>query len=269
MYDCVNPTLGRTIKVHVTKRNVTRLLKLAIQYSKFDWVIYEKGGFARFSVIPDGEKFFVIFYHTILVCEANLDVVFVLDQSSSVGWKNNLKALKFIRNVIEFFSIGANKTQVGLITYSTSAKVRFDLDDYHSKWSILSAISSVNFIGGWTATALGLFQAGVLLNPVQNRGARPISDGIPRVIILLTDGKSNRYPIDEVAESLHNFGVQVYTVGIGNVFLPELKFIASDPDPYHIFLLNSFNDAEGFVDLLSVTTCDSKYTTIIVYFCYV
>ena len=42
--------------------------------------------------------------------------------------------------------------------------------------------------------------------------------------------------------------------------MPELRFIASDPDVQHVFLLNSFNDAANFVDLLSFTTCDSKYT---------
>ena len=54
----------------------------------------------------------------------------------------------------------------------------------------------------------------------------------------------------------HN--VQVYTVGIGDIYLPELRFIASDPDSEHVFLLNSFNDAQGFVDLLSFTTCDGE-----------
>ena len=167
-------------------------------------------------------------------------------------------ALNFLSKVVEFFKIGANKTQVGLITYSTHAYVRFDLDDYHSKSTILNKISSVYYTGGWTATALGLFQAGVILNPQEMRGARPVSKGIPRVVILLTDGRSNRVPIDQVAPSLHNFGIQVYTVGVGNIYLPELKFIASDPDPYHIFLLDSFSDAAGFVDFLSSTTCDSK-----------
>lgn len=53
--------IGRTIKIHVTKKNVTRLLKLAVQYADFDWVIYEKQGFARLSVIPDGEEVLVFF----------------------------------------------------------------------------------------------------------------------------------------------------------------------------------------------------------------
>jgi hypothetical protein len=232
---------GRSISIHVTNSNVTRLLKLAVSL-KFDWVIYDNNGYARLSVIPD-------------VCESNIDMVFVMDQSGSIGKNNHQLALQFLKKVVEFYTVGPNLTQIGLVTYSTNARVRFDLNDFHTKKDILDRISNIRYPGGWTATALGLFQAGVILNPTQKRGARPIEDGIPRVVVLLTDGRSNLLPIDEAATSLHDFGVQVYTVGIGNIFLPELKFIASDPDPYHVFLLDSFTDAEGFVDLLSIETC--------------
>ena len=48
-------------------------------------------------------------------------------------------------------------------------------------------------------------------------------------------------------------------MGIGRVKLPELLFIASDPDPLHVFLLDSFSDVAGFVDLLSFSTCDGVW----------
>ena len=47
-------------------------------------------------------------------------------------------------------------------------------------------------------------------------------------------------------------------MGIGNIYLDELRFIASDPDIDHVFVLNSFNDAPKFVDFLSFTACDSE-----------
>lgn len=189
------------------------------------------------------------------VCDINVDMVFVSDQSGSVGPTNNKKALQFISGVVDFFDIGEDSTQVGLVTYSTHAKVRFDLDDYNTKSQIQNAISKVGFPGGWTATALGLFQAGVFLNPTEKRGARPSSAGIPKIVVLITDGRSNRLPIDEVSQALHTAGIQVFTVGIGNIHLPELRLIASDPDGLHVFLLNSFTDASGFVDFLSFTAC--------------
>ena len=182
-------------------------------------------------------------------------MVFVSDQSGSVGVENNGIALQFISSVIDFFTIGENNTQIGLVTYSRFARVRFDLDDYHSKAQIQNVIGNIGFPGGSTLTALGLFQAGVILNPSQARGSRPLSEGVPKIVVLLTDGRSNTISIESVSQSLHAAGVQVFTVGIGSIFLPELKFIASDPDRFHVFLLDSFNDAGGFVDFLSFTTC--------------
>ena len=52
--------------------------------------------------------------------------------------------------------------------------------------------------------------------------------------------------------------MQVYVVGITDrVVVEELKVIASDPDDEHVFILDSFRDAAGFVNYLSVATCDS------------
>ena len=192
------------------------------------------------------------------MCDAVVDLVFIQDQSGSVGATGHSQALQFMVDVVNFFRIAPNETQIGLVTYSTEARVEFDLDDLQTKDEIQHEISSLTYPRGWTATALGLFQAGVILNPAEGRGSRPLSEGIPKIAVLITDGKSNQIPIDDVAVELQNSGVQVFTVGISNVDLDELLFIASDPDFLHVFLLDSFNDAEGFVDFLSFTTCDSE-----------
>lgn len=76
--------------------------------------------------------------------------------------------------------------------------------------------------------------------------------------MLHADGRSNNGNLDAAAPALRNSGVQVYTVGIANFDVTELRTIASDPDDEHVFLLSSYLDAAGFVDFLSVTTCDSK-----------
>ena len=47
------------------------------------------------------------------------------------------------------------------------------------------------------------------MEPANNRGARPSSEGIPKIAVLLTDGKSNQEPIDFAAPALRNAGVQV------------------------------------------------------------
>jgi len=47
-------------------------------------------------------------------------------------------------------------------------------------------------------------------------------------------------------------------VGIGFVSESQLRAIATDPDDDHVFILQSYLDAAGFVDILSATTCDGK-----------
>ena len=46
------------------------------------------------------------------VCDANVDMVFMLDQSGSVGRYNHDIALYFLRDVISFYNISPNATQV-------------------------------------------------------------------------------------------------------------------------------------------------------------
>lgn len=195
------------------------------------------------------------FFSHFSVCETNIDIVFMQDQSGSVGKKNNAISLKFISDVVDYFPVSPNETRVGLVTFATDTRIHFDLDDITSKELIKHRISRVPYTGGWTITKNALLAAGNILNPANGRGARPLSQGVPRVAVLITDGKSNRLPIDAVSEALRSFAI-VYTVGIANYDIRELMQIASDPDRLHVFLLDSFNDAQGFVDFLSFSTCE-------------
>ena len=182
----------------------------------------------------------------------------MLDQSGSVGRNNHGIAIQFISNIVSFFSIGLETTRVGFVAYSTNSHIEFDLDDHTTLLTLQNEIESINYRGGWTATALALNDTRRLLNPSNNFGARPNSEGIPKIGVLITDGRANIYPLTYAAPALKAAGVQVYTVGIGNIDLNELRFISSDPDNEHVFRLNSFNDAAGFVDFLSITACESK-----------
>ncbi len=78
------------------------------------------------------------------------------------------------------------------------------------------------------------------------------------MLVSASDGKSNTYSIANPAKNLKNSGVQVYTIGVDNPDLDELRFISSDPDDEHVFLLSNYRDAIAFVDFLSVTTCESE-----------
>ena len=194
-------------------------------------------------------------------CENNVDMVFILDQSTSVGEADHDLAIQFIVNVIQLFSIGLDATRVGFVAYSTSSDIVFDLKHHTSADSLIRAINQIQYSGGITATHLGLNHASILLDPSNNRGARPTSEGKPKIAILITDGETTKPDLlPNAVYSIKNLGVQVYTIGISNPDVGELRLISSDPDDKHVFLLKTYEQASGFVHFLSVQTCYSKYT---------
>ena len=95
------------------------------------------------------------------------------------------------------------------MTYSTDAAIEFDLNDFETVEDVKSALDEVIYTEGWTATDLALRLTRSILDPEDNYGARPFVDGIPKVAVLLTDGRSNQLPIITSSNNLRNFGVQV------------------------------------------------------------
>ena len=193
------------------------------------------------------------------MCQTNLDLLFLLDKSGSVGSSNHQLGLQFMESVVGFYDISPDGTRVAVISFSTGAKVEFDFDDHSTLRQVQRAIRDIGYSGGYTHTALALELAMELFNDPSSSGARPASAGIPHVVVLITDGSSNTYSITQPAIDLRAAGVTVYSIGIGNYNLNELLFIASDPDSDHVFLLQSYTDAAFFTQLLRGTTCDSKY----------
>lgn len=119
-------------------------------------------------------------------CDRNVDCVFVLDQSGSVGRSNHDIAIQFIQNIVAFFNIGLNQTRVGFVAYQTRAYREFDLNDYTTLSSLTTRIGNVDYRGGGTRTGRALNEARTLLNPSNSYGARPDSDGIPKIVVLIT-----------------------------------------------------------------------------------
>lgn len=133
--------------------------------------------------------------------------------SPSLAMKHRLTKHLLHRNAKRVFRLYVWQTaiflQVGLVAYSTEASIEFDLDDFQSEEGVIAALRDVQYTKGWTATALALLLTRHMLDPNRGYGARPFSDGIPKVAVLLTDGRSNQLPITERANALRDFGVQV------------------------------------------------------------
>ena len=177
-------------------------------------------------------------------CSVNgIDIYFVLDESGSVGSFNYQLMKQFVYDTVNEFDIGPDDTQVGVISYSSSARVQFYLNNYHDKATLLAAINALPFYGGGTNTAAAidlLYTDGF----TSTNGARSQSQAIPRVAVVITASQSaNHTATARSAENAQNEGIILFSVGVGNnVNTNELEDIASDPS--YVSILTGFDTSQ-------------------------
>lgn len=80
------------------------------------------------------------------------DLLFLVDGSWSVG-KANFKHIRaLVSATASAFQIGQDRTRVGVVQYSSDARVEFALDAHPTRPALLRAISALPYKGGDTRT---------------------------------------------------------------------------------------------------------------------
>ena len=116
-----------------------------------------------------------------------LDIVFVVDESGSIGPSNFATVKSFLSKLVGRLDIDSGNTRVGLATYSTTVRSGFNLGDHSSVASVQSAIMSLSYTTGSTDTAAALAYVRTTMLTLA-AGDRP---NVPNVVVVLTDGQSN------------------------------------------------------------------------------
>ena len=168
-------------------------------------------------------------HHFLSECSiAGIDLVFVLDSSGSIGDANFQTIRNFVNTFVGTLEIGPTRSQVGVIVFSDDAQVQFNLGTYSDRMSLMSAVNNIPYISSGTNTADALY----LLASQGFVGARPVNEGVPRVAIVVTDGKSNepRNTIRAAEVLRQNQLITTYAVGIRGANIVELDTIASTPE---------------------------------------
>nr|XP_057922474.1 sushi, von Willebrand factor type A, EGF and pentraxin domain-containing protein 1 isoform X2 [Doryrhamphus excisus] len=173
-----------------------------------------------------------------------LDLVFLVDESSSVGANNFGSELRFVRKMLSDFPVAAENTRVALVTFSSKTHVVTRVDHitapkpHQHKCSLFNKeIPAINYRGGGTYTK-GAFQraAQILRNSRANAS---------KVIFLITDGYSNGGDPRPVAAALRERGVEIFTLGIWQGNIRELHDMASHPKDQHCYLVHNFAEFEA------------------------
>ncbi|XP_075416413.1 sushi, von Willebrand factor type A, EGF and pentraxin domain-containing protein 1 isoform X2 [Tenrec ecaudatus] len=173
-----------------------------------------------------------------------LELVFLVDESSSVGQANFLSELKFVRKLLSDFPVVPTATRVAIVTFSSKNNVVSRVDYISSsraqqhKCALLSrGIPAIAYRGGGTYTKGAFQQAAQIL--------RHSRENATKVIFLITDGYSNGGDPRPIAASLRDLGVEIFTFGIWQGNVRELNDMASTPKEEHCYLLHSFTEFEA------------------------
>ena len=80
---------------------------------------------------------------------------------------------------------------------------------------------------------------------------------VKKVVIILTDGRSNSGMVSDPARRLKNSGVVIFSVGIGPYLSThELHAMASDPTDEHVIRLDNFSQLSALAKQMSARTCN-------------
>ncbi|XP_076145380.1 sushi, von Willebrand factor type A, EGF and pentraxin domain-containing protein 1 isoform X2 [Alosa pseudoharengus] len=175
---------------------------------------------------------------------ARMDLVFLVDESSSVGASNFRSELRFVRKLLADFPVAPEDTRVALVTFSSKSHVVTRVDHisapraHQHKCSLFNQeIPAITYRGGGTYTK-GAFQRAALILQNSRRNAT-------KVIFLITDGYSNGGDPRPVAAALRSGGVEIFTLGIWQGNIRELHDMASYPKDQHCYLVHNFAEFEA------------------------
>ncbi|XP_013999580.2 collagen alpha-1(XII) chain isoform X7 [Salmo salar] len=182
--------------------------------------------------------------------DVQADVVILVDGSYSIGLSNFAKVRSFLEVLVNSFDIGPDKVQISLVQYSRDAHTEFYLNTHRDLSAVVKAVRTFPYRGGSTNTgrAMTYVREKVFL---ANRGSRP---NVPRVTILITDGKSSD-SFKDPATKLKKADVEIFAVGVKDAVRSELEAIANEPVETHVYTVEDFDAFQRISKELTQSIC--------------
>ncbi|XP_062967067.1 matrilin-4 isoform X3 [Cynocephalus volans] len=178
-------------------------------------------------------------------CHAGpLDLVFVIDSSRSVRPFEFETMRQFLVGLLRHLDVGPNATRVGVIQYSSQVQSVFPLGAFSHREDMERAIRALVPLAQGTMTGLAIQYAMNVAFSVAE-GARPLEEHVPRVAVIVTDGRPQDR-VAEVAAQARARGIEIYAVGVQRADVGSLRTMASPPLDEHVFLVESFDLIQEF-----------------------
>uniref|UniRef100_A0A672GF23 Collagen, type XII, alpha 1b n=1 Tax=Salarias fasciatus TaxID=181472 RepID=A0A672GF23_SALFA len=182
--------------------------------------------------------------------DVQADVVLLVDGSYSIGLANFAKVRAFLEVLVNSFDIGRDKVQISLVQYSRDPHTEFYLNTHHDLNAVVKAVRTFPYRGGSTNTGKAMtYVREKIFQTI--RGARA---NVPRVTILITDGKSSD-AFQDPATRLRNADVEIFAVGVKDAVRSELEAIANTPVETHVYTVEDFDAFQRISKELTQSIC--------------
>ncbi|XP_068039488.1 matrilin-3 isoform X1 [Anomalospiza imberbis] len=182
-----------------------------------------------------------------------LDLVFIVDSSRSVRPEEFEKVKTFLSEMIDTLDVGERTTRVAVMNYASTVKVEFPLRTYFDKASMKEAVSRIEPLSAGTMTGLAI-QTAMEEVFTEEMGTRPATLNIPKVVIVVTDGRPQDQ-VQDVAASARTAGIEIYAVGVDRADMQSLRIMASEPLDEHVFYVETYGVIEKLTSRFRETFC--------------
>ncbi|KAG7203366.1 hypothetical protein KM043_013441 [Ampulex compressa] len=173
-----------------------------------------------------------------------VDLVFLVDASGSVGAENFQSELNFVKKLLSDFTVKSTAARIAVVTFGGRRNINRNIDQIsrsgdndHKCYLLNKQLNNISYSGGGTYTRGALLEALAILE--KGRGTAK------KVVFLITDGFSNGGDPRPAANLVKDAGATVFTFGIRTGNVGELFDIASSPGYTHSYLLDSFAEFEA------------------------
>ncbi|XP_031796084.1 collagen alpha-5(VI) chain isoform X2 [Sarcophilus harrisii] len=182
-----------------------------------------------------------------------LDIVLVLDDSSSIGHNEHESMINFTKHLVNKADVGRDRVQFGALKYGDNPKVLFYLNTYHTKEGIIEGLKYKRE-GVNTYTAKALKSSHELFT--EERGSRA-KRGVKQMLIVITDGESHDSDeLKSTAQTLRDKNIIIYGVGVGSASEKELLDITNSKNNY--FLVDNFEKLKGLYLPFEKKACENS-----------
>lgn len=159
----------------------------------------------------------------------------------------------FLGDMVDTLDVGPAATRVAVVNYASTVKIEFLLKTHLNKADMKQALMRIQPLATGTMTGLAIRTA-LEKAFTEQSGARPPSQNIGKVAIIVTDGRPQDQ-VEEVSATARASGIEIYAVGVDRADIQSLQLMASNPLNAHVFYVETYGVIEKLTSKFRETLC--------------